>query len=46
VTAVWLGGVAAACVAEFFNEQIRLDDNFTIPLIFGVIAQFLSQALQ
>ena len=44
--AVWLGGVAAACVAEFFNEQIHMDDNFTIPLIFGVIAQFMPQMLQ
>ena len=44
-TAIWLAGVAAACIAEFFNEQIHLDDNFTIPLIFGVIAQFLSGAL-
>ena len=43
--AVWLGGVAVSCVAEFFNEQIHLDDNFTIPLIFGVIAQFLPRLL-
>ena len=43
--AVWLGGVAVSCIAEFFNEQIHLDDNFTIPLIFGAIAQFLPRAL-
>jgi len=43
--AIWLGGVAASCVAEFFNEQIHLDDNFTIPLIFGAIAQFLPRVL-
>ena len=44
--AIWLGGVAAACVAEFFNEQIHLDDNFTIPLIFGAAAEFLPLVLQ
>ena len=44
--AIWLGGVAAACAAEFFNEQIHLDDNFTIPLIFGVIAEYLPRMLQ
>jgi len=43
---IWLGGVAVSCVAEFFNEQIHLDDNFTIPLIFGAIAQFLPRVLQ
>lgn len=44
--AIWLAGVAAACVAEFFNEQIHLDDNFTIPLIFGAVAEFLPRLLQ
>ena len=44
--AIWLGGVTAACVAEFFNEQIHLDDNFTIPLIFGAAAEFLPLVLQ
>ena len=39
--AVWLAGVAVSCVAEFFNEQIHLDDNFTIPLLFGAVAQWL-----
>ena len=44
--AVWLGGVAVSCVAEFFNEQIHLDDNFTIPLLFGAVAEFLPRLLQ
>ena len=39
--AIWLAGVAVSCIAEFFNEQIHLDDNFTIPLLFGVVAQWL-----
>ena len=39
--AIWLGAVVVSCVAEFFNEQIHLDDNFTIPLLFGAVAQFL-----
>ena len=39
--AVWLGGVAVSCVAEFFNEQIHMDDNFTIPMLFGAVAEFL-----
>ena len=46
VLAVWLGGVAVSCVAEFFNEQIRMDDNFTIPLMFGAVAEFLPLLLQ
>ena len=37
---------AVSCVAEFFNEQIHLDDNFTIPLCFGLIAEFVSPFLQ
>ena len=44
--AIWLGGVAVSCVAEFFNEQIHLDDNFTIPLLFGAVAEFLPRLLQ
>ena len=43
--AVWLAGVAVSCVAEFFNEQIHLDDNFTIPLLFGAVAEFLPRLL-
>ena len=43
---VWLGGVAVSCVAEFFNEQIHMDDNFTIPLLFGAVAEFLPRLLQ
>ena len=39
--AVWLFGVFVSCIAEFFNEQIHLDDNFTIPLLFGAVAQWL-----
>ena len=46
VLAVWLLGVAVSCVAEFFNEQIHLDDNFTIPLMFGAVAEFLPLLLQ
>ena len=46
ILAVWLGGVAVSCVAEFFNEQIHLDDNFTIPLMFGAVAEFLPLLLQ
>ena len=45
VLAVWLGGVAVSCAAEFFNEQIHLDDNFTIPLLFGAVAEFLPRLL-
>ena len=44
--AVWLGAVAVSCVAEFFNEQIHLDDNFTIPLLFGAVAQWLPRLFQ
>ena len=44
--AIWLGGVAVSCIAEFFNEQIHLDDNFTIPLLFGAVAEFLPRLLQ
>ena len=43
--AIWLGGVAVSCIAEFFNEQIHLDDNFTIPLLFGAVAEFLPAVL-
>ena len=43
---VWLAGVAVSCIAEFFNEQIHLDDNFTIPLLFGAVAEFLPLLLQ
>ena len=43
--AVWLAGVALSCIAEFFNEQIPLDDNFTIPLLFGAVAEFLPRLL-
>lgn len=46
VLAVWLGAVAVSCVAEFFNEQIHLDDNFTIPLLFGAVAQWLPRLFQ
>ena len=43
--AIWLFGVVVSCIAEFFNEQIHLDDNFTIPLLFGVVAEFLPRLL-
>jgi len=43
--AVWLFGVFVSCIAEFFNEQIHLDDNFTIPLLFGAVAEFLPRLL-
>ena len=43
--AVWLFGVVVSCIAEFFNEQIHLDDNFTIPLLFGAVAEFLPRLL-
>ena len=46
VLAVWLLGVLVSCVAEFFNEQIHLDDNFTIPLMFGAVAEFLPMLLR
>ena len=46
VLAVWLGAVAVSCAAEFFNEQIHLDDNFTIPLLFGAVAQWLPRLFQ
>jgi len=46
VTALWMAAAAVSCVAEFFNEQIHLDDNFTIPLCFGLIAEFVSPFLQ
>ena len=46
VTAVWLAGAAVSCVAECFNEQIHLDDNFSIPLCFGLIAEFVPSLLQ
>lgn len=46
VLAVWLGAVAVSCVAEFFNEQIHLDDNFTISLLFGAVAQWLPRLFQ
>ena len=44
--AVWLFGVVVSCIAEFFNEQIHMDDNFTIPLLFGAVAEFLPLLLQ
>ena len=43
--AIWLFGVAVSCIAEFFNEQIHLDDNFTIPLLFGAVAEYLPRLL-
>lgn len=43
--AIWLFGVVVSCIAEFYNEQIHLDDNFTIPLLFGVVAEFLPRLL-
>lgn len=36
---MWLWGmvgIVAADAAEFFNEQIHMDDNFTIPLLTGI----------
>ena len=42
---IWLFGVLVSCIAEFFNEQIHLDDNFTIPLLFGAVAEFLPRLL-
>ena len=30
-----LAGVMIAMVAELFNEELHLDDNFSIPLIVG-----------
>jgi len=44
-TAVWMAAAAVSCAAEFFNEQIHLDDNFSIPLCFGVIAEFAPSLL-
>lgn len=44
--AIWLSGVVVSCIAEFFNEQIHMDDNFTIPLLFGAVAEFLPLLLQ
>ena len=46
VTALWMAAAAVSCAAEFFNEQIHLDDNFSIPLCFGLIAEFVSPFLQ
>jgi len=43
--AIWLFGVVVSCIAEFFNEQIHMDDNFTIPLLFGAVAEFLPRLL-
>lgn len=36
---IWLCGVCLACIMELFNEQIHIDDNFSIPLSFGLIAE-------
>ena len=46
VTVLWMAAAAVSCAAEFFNEQIHLDDNFSIPLCFGLIAEFVSPFLQ
>lgn len=48
--ALYLGGAIAlfpACVAELFERQLHVDDNFSIPVVVGAglqIALFLSRA--
>lgn len=39
VILIWQFGVCAACLMELCNEQIHIDDNLSIPLSFGIIAE-------